>query len=375
MQVTKSTRDKRDYALSQFLPQGISIDLDEYILPLPDKSIVLNQYTTPTCVGQACAMAKMITEYMMTNKWIGLSPYSIYGYFNNDGGGMSTRYGIQLLHEWGCLPLTEFSATGDNPELHKKLKDYFKANPNYNDYAAKYKIDSYAKVSSFDEVKKAIAAGMPVVGVVKTQGSFGKLNNGIEPKYPKGATGRHAICFVGWKKINNEDYLIAINSWGEGNGDKGKVYIPKGRSITDLFAISDKITPIKCKAKELILNIDKTNYLVDGKEAELDAAPYIKDDRTYVPIRFCAQNLGAAVSWKAEENEATLTSEEAIIKLRTHDKKIIVIINGKEKEYEIDAEPEILNDRMMVPIRFISEYMSCKVEWNAETRQAIIKAR
>ena len=375
MQVIKSTRDKRDYALSQFLPQGISTDLDEYILPLPDKSIILNQFITPTCVGQACAMAKMITEYLMTNKWIGLSPYSIYGYFDNDGGGMSIRYGVQLLHEWGCLPLSEFSATGDNPELHDKLEAHFKAHPDADISAARYKIDSYAKIKSFDEVKQAIAAGMPVVGVVKTQASFGRLNGGIEPKYPKGATGRHAICFVGWKKIKDEEYLIALNSWGEGNGDKGKVYLPRGRSITDLFAISDNITPIRCKAKELILNISKINYSVDGEDKELDSAPYIKEDRTYVPIRFCAENLGAAVTWNGDENEATLTSEEAVIKIKTHEKTITVIADGKQKQYEMDAAPEIQNDRMMVPIRFISEYMNCKVDWSAESQQAIIKAR
>ena len=91
-------------------------------------------------------MAKMITEYMMTNKWIGLSPYSIYGYYDNDGGGMSIRYGIEVLYKYGCLPISEFDSVGDNPELHRDLVKYWNSHENHNEIAAQYKIDSYALV-------------------------------------------------------------------------------------------------------------------------------------------------------------------------------------------------------------------------------------
>ena len=131
MRVLDSIEDPRDYLLSRYSPKGVKVEGDYKILPLPDKSIVLNQYTTPTCVGHACAMAKMITEYILTNKWIGLSPYAIYGYYNNDGGGMSIRYGIEVMYKYGCLPLTEFNKTGDNPELHQELEKYWAGTPNH----------------------------------------------------------------------------------------------------------------------------------------------------------------------------------------------------------------------------------------------------
>ena len=152
MNVPRSTKDSRDYKLSQFGIDGSQdlSSLDEFSLPVPDKKIVLNQYNTPTCVGQACAMAKMISEYMLTNKWIGLSPYSVYGYYANNGGGMSIRYVVEVLYKWGCLPIENFSEKGDNPELNKALTKYRKEHPEAEEIAARYKIDSYAAVDLYD---------------------------------------------------------------------------------------------------------------------------------------------------------------------------------------------------------------------------------
>lgn len=370
MYVSNSTEDSRDYLLSRYFPKGIQVEGNYKMLPLPDKSIVLNQYATPTCVGQACAMAKMITEYILTNKWVALSPYSIYGYYNNDGGGMGLRYGIEVLHKWGCLPLSEFSHTGDNPELYRKLAKHRRENPEAEDSAARYRIDSYAKVRNFDEVKQAIYAGMPVVGVVNTQSSFGKLNGGIESKYPQGDTGRHAICFVGYARFNDEDYLVAINSWGERNGTNGFVYIPRGRYICDLFCITDSITPIKHKCKELQFSIGSSRYRADGVVKEFDTKPYIKDGRTYLPVRFVAENLGASVEWNAETHTAILRSEEATVQMTEGSDNIK--INGSL--FLMGAVPEIQNNRLMCPIRFVAEALGSKVGWNPVSRTVTLTA-
>ena len=50
-----------------------------HILPMPD-GVKWNQRKTPACVGFACTLAQMIKLYGLTNKWIPLSPYSVFGY-------------------------------------------------------------------------------------------------------------------------------------------------------------------------------------------------------------------------------------------------------------------------------------------------------
>ena len=359
MFVSESKTDERDYSLSQYIPRGVLLTQKEYILPLPDKSVVLNQYTTPSCVGHACAMAKMITEYMLTNKWIGLSPYSIFGYYDTGSGGMGIRYGVEILHKWGCLPLSEFSCVGKNPEIHNKLALYRQSNPSCDDIAARYRIDNYAKIRTFDEAKQAISIGMPVIGAVMAQSNFGKINGGLEPKRPTGSTTKHAICFVGWKDIEDEEYLIAINSYGEENGDNGMVYIPKGRNIMDLFSVSDAVTPVIRKCSEICFKIGSSEYTADGVTKSFESAPYIKGGRTYLPIRFVSENLGASVAWDAKTSTATIRSEEATVVVS--DKSDIIEIDGER--FKMDVKPEISNGRMMAPIRHLSEALNCEVEW------------
>lgn len=373
MNVVRSAKDSRDYKISQYnLTKNIE-GVSEYCLPLPDKKIALDQYNTPTCVGQACAMAKMISEYMLTNKWIGLSPYSIYGYYNNSGGGMSIRWGIEVLYKWGCLPLDKFSERGDNPELHKKLKKYLSNNPEVEkDIVPKYKIDSYVSVRDFDDIKTAIYNGMPVVGGLNVDSAFGKRNDGVEPRYISGKTEGHAVCFVGWKTIKDTEYLIAINSWGE-NGQDGRVYIPKGRSLYDTFGISDLHTPVKKKFKKVEFTIGSKTYKTEDGEFNFDAAPYIKNNRTFLPVRFVTEALGCSVTWDAVNSTAHIDSEEVSFSLQTGSREL-VYSNKTNKIVKMDSKTEIVSNRMMCPIRYIAEALSCKVSWDGLQSKVTIQS-
>ena len=54
---------------------------------------------------------------------------------------------------------------------------------------------------------------------------------------------------------------------------------------------------ISGKDTEITLKIDSTKAKVNGKELKLDAPASIKKDRTFVPLRFVAENLKAEVKW------------------------------------------------------------------------------
>lgn len=48
---------------------------------------------------------------------------------------------------------------------------------------------------------------------------------------------------------------------------------------------------------EIIMQLGKTNALVNGEEKLLDVAPFAQDGRTFVPIRFVAEALGCKVDY------------------------------------------------------------------------------
>ncbi len=114
--------------------------------------------------------------------------------------------------------------------------------------------------------------------------------------------------------------------------------------------------------------IGNTTAKIDEQEYKLDAAPYIKEGRTLVPLRFIAEGLGASVDWNGTERKVTLDYEG---------KKIELWIGKKEArvsgiEYSLDVPPEIKSGRTFVPIRFIAENFGSKVDWNSTLKEVSI---
>ena len=52
--------------------------------------------------------------------------------------------------------------------------------------------------------------------------------------------------------------------------------------------------------KKLVLFIDDTAALLNGIKKELDVAPIIFHDSTYIPLRFAAESLGYEIIWNGE---------------------------------------------------------------------------
>lgn len=57
---------------------------------------------------------------------------------------------------------------------------------------------------------------------------------------------------------------------------------------------------------QIEIYIGQSFALVNGKPVELDAPAYIANGRTYLPLRFVAENLGATVTWNAATQTVTI---------------------------------------------------------------------
>lgn len=336
-----------------------------HILPMPD-GVKWNQRKTPACVGFACTLAQMIKLYGLTRKWIPLSPYSVYGYYKTNGGGLTLHYGLDALRDFGAIPAYEWDEPCANPECYKRLKLYRKKHPEADASAARFRLRQYREVRDFDDVRDEINAGNPIVMALDVDGGFGKRDT--EPRILSSSnTYSHAVCIVGY---TDDNYMIARNSYGEScNG--GFVLIPKGRPFDWAYALCDADTAILRKAKTIRLTVDSKTADVDGKPVDMPAAPYIRLDRLLVPVRAVADALGCAVTWDAASGTATIASEEGVLALTTHSQ--VLQVNGKP--VGMDAAPEIVGSgTMMIPVRYIAEALHCKVAWDASTRTATITA-
>ena len=68
-----------------------------------------------------------------------------------------------------------------------------------------------------------------------------------------------------------------------------------------------RVVTVNSHGRELILPIDSKKITVDGKDIAIDQAAIIKGDRTYVPIRFIAENLEMNVNYIHESREIEIS--------------------------------------------------------------------
>ncbi len=115
--------------------------------------------------------------------------------------------------------------------------------------------------------------------------------------------------------------------------------------------------------------IDSTTLVKNGAEIQMDTAPFIKDSRTFVPVRFISENLGAKVSWDPDTREVKIESENNVITLIIGNSTLIK--NGAE--IQMDTAPFIKDSRTFVPVRFISENLGAKVSWDPDTREVMVE--
>ena len=114
--------------------------------------------------------------------------------------------------------------------------------------------------------------------------------------------------------------------------------------------------------------------MLDGTPLSFDVPPVISEDRTFVPMRAIFEAFDCDVEWLSDEQVVIATKDSKMIMLKIGNKRLIVsdIFSGETKTFETDAAPFIENGRTLVPIRYISEALSCSVDWNGETRTVSI---
>ncbi len=95
-----------------------------------------------------------------------------------------------------------------------------------------------------------------------------------------------------------------------------------------------------------------------------DCLPYIKNDRTMMPMRAIFEALGATVSWDDSTKTAIGVKDGVEVKITIGEN--VLYKNGEA--IELDCAAEITNDRTMVPVRAIGEAFGCTVTWNDETK-------
>lgn len=103
---------------------------------------------------------------------------------------------------------------------------------------------------------------------------------------------------------------------------------------------------------------------VDNDLIETDTPPTIVDGRTLVPVRAIFEAIGATVEWDNDTRTATGIRDGVVVTIQIDN--AVAYVNGEARTLDVPAQ--IINNRTMVPARFISESMGCDVTWYQPTQ-------
>jgi len=165
--------------------------------------------------------------------------------------------------------------------------------------------------------------------------------------------------------------------------ENGRTLIPVRFVTEDLGATvewnaQDREVYITKDGVNIMIRIDQEMILVNGRTKAMDTKAIIKEDRTYVPIRYVAEELGVTVGWDASTRTVIITTVKDVEPTPTPVKKpsatptkdpvtgwITVEENLTWVEFDMlidwDPDNEILNKRYDAAEKMFAEKYGQKI--------------
>lgn len=147
---------------------------------------------------------------------------------------------------------------------------------------------------------------------------------------------------LGWA----EDHIsLSVN----GNSIKLDVSpkIIKGRTLVPVRVISENMgmevewnnqkreVTLRNNQTEIEITIDHPTAIVNGKKVKLDQPPVIYQDRTFVPLRFIGESLGATVKWDPQLRSVTVNDAKSNV---TKDAARLLDVKLTSDGFELESD-------------------------------------
>ncbi|MFC4600751.1 family 10 glycosylhydrolase [Cohnella hongkongensis] len=111
---------------------------------------------------------------------------------------------------------------------------------------------------------------------------------------------------------------------------------------------------------------------LDGKKIVSDVPPYMipKENVTMVPLSVISKSLGARVDWSQPAKTVTIRHEGLVLQMTMGQKHALV--NGQRTELETTVQ--VVNGRVMVPLRFVGTQLKLLVTWQQASRTILLQS-
>jgi len=148
-------------------------------------------------------------------------------------------------------------------------------------------------------------------------------------------------------------------------------YFSLSQSVNGIVVAQESEGSPSIQLRNPLITSREINIYKNGVWIYTNQEAVIKNDRALAPLRGISESLGFTVDWNAQSQQITLQDNKRVIRLTigSNEATLNFLDDGKEPEtILLDAAPEIINGRTLVPVRFIAESTGADVSWDSVTQ-------
>lgn len=167
------------------------------------------------------------------------------------------------------------------------------------------------------------------------------------------------------------------NSWVQVSEDIAFPLIQNAYNLTgDIFFDFGYTSTYYCRNKNN-MPIDRSGIevILNDRYLAFDSEPQIVNDRTMVPVRAIAEALNCTVDFNEETKQIGIVRQDGAALYMTlgAEKATFVWATGESSSIKLDTSPIIMNNRTLVPLRFVCESFDLTTTWIEDTKTIILK--
>ncbi|WP_287195411.1 copper amine oxidase N-terminal domain-containing protein [Syntrophothermus sp.] len=117
--------------------------------------------------------------------------------------------------------------------------------------------------------------------------------------------------------------------------------------------------------------VGSRSYSIGERTFEMDAAPFIENGRTFVPVRFLAYAIGVpenGVSWDGAGQTVRLENRGVAVTLRVRER----VLRRNGSPVQMDVAPVLRSNRVFLPARYVAEAFGRGVGWDQWSKSVYV---
>jgi len=121
--------------------------------------------------------------------------------------------------------------------------------------------------------------------------------------------------------------------------------------------------------------VAEISIIVNDSVVPSDVEPIVHKGTTLIPLRVLEDSLGVSLNWNSSTQTITVSKGDASGTLIIGNPTASVKIGDVEEKVTLDQPAKIIQNRVMVPLRFIAELFGAKVVWDSAMKTITISTQ